>query len=63
MSYIENEFRASTFTAGRFWVTDGDASIDLGQCDTYLELLEAVEQVESQGDDNTDWSDWSVCQG
>ena len=60
MSYIENEFRASTFTAGHYWATDGDASIDLGYCDTYLELLEVVEQVESQGD--ADWSDWYVSQ-
>lgn len=60
MATIENEFTASTFTPGRFWATDGDASIDLGQCGTYAELLDAVAQVEAQGDDETDWTGWFV---
>lgn len=44
--------------AGHYWLSDGDGSIDLGECDTDTELRDAIQQVIDQGD--ADWTGWTA---
>ena len=42
--------------AGHYWLTDGEASSDLGVCTTHAELAHAVRTCMDAGDE--DWSGW-----
>ena len=50
---------AGRFTgAGHYWLSDGDASMDLGECSDLGDLAYAVAQCIQSGD--ADWSGWEV---
>lgn len=45
----------------QYWLSDGDASIDLGECSELGDLAYAVAQCIQSGD--ADWSGWEVTKG
>jgi hypothetical protein len=46
-------------TCGHYWLTNGNASIDLGEHETAVELADAIRVAVGQGPD-CDWSGWGV---
>ena len=46
---------------GHYWLSDGDASMDLGECSDLGDLAYAVAQCIQSGD--ADWSGWEVTKG
>lgn len=44
----------------RYWLSDGDSSLDLGDCEHMEDLAEAVAQCLLAGADDTDWTGWEV---
>ena len=55
------EIAASFTGTGHYWLSDGDASMDLGECADLGDLAYAVAQCIQAGD--ADWSDWKVSKG
>lgn len=49
--------------SGRYWLADGDGSIDLGYCTTAGEVAEGVAQAILAGSGDEDWSLFEVEKG